>query len=68
MVTIIDIASRKVAGQVDVGVEPEGMAVSPDRWAVNTSETTNMVLDRRAPANWWTTPPGGPAPALRPFY
>jgi PQQ-dependent catabolism-associated beta-propeller protein len=29
---------------VDVGVEPEGMAVSPDgRWAVNTSETTNMV-------------------------
>ncbi len=27
-----------------MGVEPEGMAVSPDgKWAVNTSETTNMV-------------------------
>src|SRR3954452_2254570 len=33
-----------VAYQIDVGVEPEGMAVSPDgAWAVNTSETTNMV-------------------------
>jgi PQQ-dependent catabolism-associated beta-propeller protein len=33
-----------VKGQVDVGVEPEGMAVSPDgKLAVNTSETTNMV-------------------------
>ena len=30
--------------QIDVGVEPEGMAVSHDgRWAVTTSETTNMV-------------------------
>ena len=58
VVTIIDIASRKVAGQVDVGVEPEGMAVSPDgRWAVNTLETTNMAhwIDT-APASWWTTP------------
>ena len=36
--------ARKVAYQIDVGVEPEGMAVSPDgTWAVNTSETTNMV-------------------------
>ena len=30
--------------QVDVGVEPEGMAISPDnRIAVTTSETTNMA-------------------------
>ena len=29
---------------MDVGIEPEGMAVSPDgKVAVNTSETTNMV-------------------------
>jgi PQQ-dependent catabolism-associated beta-propeller protein len=33
-----------VVAQIDVGVEPEGMAVSPDGGlAVNTSETTNMV-------------------------
>jgi len=33
-----------VLGQINVGVEPEGMAVSPDgKWAVNTSETTNML-------------------------
>ena len=30
--------------QIDVGVEPEGMAASPDgRWVINTSETTNML-------------------------
>ena len=30
--------------QIDVGVEPEGMAISHDgRLAVTTSETTNMV-------------------------
>ncbi len=30
--------------QIDVGIEPEGMAVSPDgKLAVTTSETTNMV-------------------------
>jgi PQQ-dependent catabolism-associated beta-propeller protein len=38
------LEQRDVVAQIDVGVEPEGMAVSPDgRWAVNTSETTNMV-------------------------
>jgi len=43
-VTVVDTATRHVIGQIDVGVEPEGMAVSPDgRIAINTSETTNMV-------------------------
>ncbi|MGU3541344.1 beta-propeller fold lactonase family protein, partial [Methylobacterium sp. A54F] len=33
-----------VLAQIDVGIEPEGMAVSPDGTiAVTTSETTNMV-------------------------
>ena len=33
-----------MVAQIDVGVEPEGMAISHDgRWAVTTSETTNMV-------------------------
>ena len=42
--TVIDTETSKVLAQVDVGVEPEGMAVSPDgKWAVNTSETTNML-------------------------
>ena len=41
---MIDVDSRAVVGQFDVGVEPEGMAVSPDgKLAVNTSETTSMV-------------------------
>ena len=36
--------SRRVVAQIDVGIEPEGMAISHDgRWAVTTSETTNMV-------------------------
>ena len=44
MTTVIDVASRRVLAQIDVGVEPEGMAVSPDnRLAVTTSETTNMA-------------------------
>ena len=42
--TVLDLDKRQVTGQVDVGVEPEGMAVSPDdRIAVTTSETTNMA-------------------------
>jgi PQQ-dependent catabolism-associated beta-propeller protein len=41
---VVDVDSHQVLAQIDVGVEPEGMAVSPDgRWAVNTSETTNML-------------------------
>ena len=35
---------RKLVAQIDVRVEPEGMAVSHDgKWAITTSETTNMV-------------------------
>jgi PQQ-dependent catabolism-associated beta-propeller protein len=44
MVTIVDIEKNKVLGEVPVGVEPEGMGISPDgKTIVNTSETTNMV-------------------------
>ena len=42
--TIIDIARRTQIGEVQVGVEPEGMVMSPDgRILINTSETTNMA-------------------------
>ena len=35
---------RKALAQIPVGVEPEGMGVSPDgKIVVNTSETTNMA-------------------------
>jgi PQQ-dependent catabolism-associated beta-propeller protein len=44
MVTIIDIERRVPLGEVQVGVEPEGMGISPDgKLLVNTSETTNMA-------------------------
>ena len=44
MVTVIDVGARKVVARVPTGVEPEGMAVSPDgKTVVNTSETTNMA-------------------------
>ena len=49
LVTVIDIAKRKAIKQIPVGVEPEGIAVSPDgKWVVSTSETTNMAhwIDR----------------------
>ncbi|MFZ8488554.1 hypothetical protein ACO1MQ_14040, partial [Staphylococcus aureus] len=43
-VTIIDIEKNKVLAEVPVGVEPEGMGLSPDgKVLVNTSETTNMA-------------------------
>src|SRR6266404_2497526 len=43
-VTIIDLERRARMGDVQVGVEPEGMAISPDgRFLINTSETTNMA-------------------------
>src|SRR5437588_5820579 len=43
-VTIIDIERRARVGDVQVGVEPEGMAISPDgKFLINTSETTNMA-------------------------
>ena len=42
--TVVDTESRTVIAQIDVGIEPEGMAVSPDgKWVINTSETTNML-------------------------
>ena len=42
--TIIDIERRARLGEVEVGVEPEGMGLSPDgKILVNTSETTNMA-------------------------
>ena len=44
MVTVIDVEGGKVMAQIPTGVEPEGMAVSPDgKTIVNTSETTNMA-------------------------
>ena len=43
-VTIIDVKQRKALAEISVGVEPEGMAISPDdKIVVNTSETTNMA-------------------------
>ena len=39
-----DTETRTVLAEVPVGVEPEGMGISPDaKWVVNTSETTNMA-------------------------
>jgi PQQ-dependent catabolism-associated beta-propeller protein len=44
MVTVIDMEKRAAIGQVSVGTEPEGMAVSPDsKILICTSETTSMV-------------------------
>jgi PQQ-dependent catabolism-associated beta-propeller protein len=44
MVTIIDVATRAATGEVSVGIEPEGMTVSPDaKVLICTSETTSMV-------------------------
>ena len=43
LVTVIDVASRSVDAEIPVGVEPEGMGISPDGKIVNTSETTNMA-------------------------
>ncbi len=41
---MIDIERRARLGDVQVGVEPEGMGISPDgKILVNTSETTNMA-------------------------
>src|SRR3546814_11761946 len=44
MVTVVDVEKGTVLAEVPVGVEPEGMGISPDgRVLVNTSETTNMA-------------------------
>lgn len=44
LVTVWNIDSQKMLVQMPTGVEPEGMAVSPDgELIVNTTETTNMA-------------------------
>jgi DNA-binding beta-propeller fold protein YncE len=44
MATIMDIASGEVKAGVPVGVEPEGVGVSPDgKYTVVTSESTSMA-------------------------
>jgi YVTN family beta-propeller protein len=44
LVTLIDVKKKEMIGDIPVGVEPEGMAISPDgKLLVNTSETTNMA-------------------------
>ena len=54
LVTIMDIKSGDVLAEVPVGVEPEGMAVSPDgKYTVATSESTSMahVIDNATAAS-----------------
>ena len=42
--TVVDVETHKVVVQINVGIEPEGMAVSPDgKTVITTSETTNMA-------------------------
>ena len=42
--TVVDIEKDTVLGEIPVGVEPEGMGISPDgKLLVATSETTNMA-------------------------
>ena len=44
LVTAIDVEARSILAEIPVGIEPEGMGVSPDgKTVVNTSETTNMA-------------------------
>jgi PQQ-dependent catabolism-associated beta-propeller protein len=44
LVTVWNIDTQKMLGQVPTGTEPEGMAVSPDGELIcNTTETTNMA-------------------------
>ena len=44
LVTIMDIKTGEVLAEVPVGVEPEGMTVSPDgKYTVATSESTSMA-------------------------
>jgi PQQ-dependent catabolism-associated beta-propeller protein len=41
---VIDLEKRARLGDIQVGVEPEGMTISPDgKTLINTSETTNMA-------------------------
>ena len=42
--TVVDTETRSVIAQINVGIEPEGMAVSPDgKIEITPSETTNMA-------------------------
>ena len=44
MVTVMDAKSGDVTAEIPVGVEPEGMGVSPDsQYTVATSESTSMA-------------------------
>ena len=44
LATAIDLKERKVVAEVPVGVEPEGVGVSPDgKTLIVTSETSNMA-------------------------
>ena len=44
LATAIDLEERKVVAEVPVGVEPEGVGVSPDgKTLIVTSETSNMA-------------------------
>jgi PQQ-dependent catabolism-associated beta-propeller protein len=44
LLSVVDIPTRTLVKEIAVGVEPEGVAVSPDgRLVAVTSETTNMV-------------------------
>jgi len=44
LITVWNIDTQKILVQMPTGVEPEGMAVSPDgQLIVNTTETTNMA-------------------------
>ena len=41
---MLDVEQNKILAEIPVGVEPEGMGISPDgKILVNTSETTNMA-------------------------
>ena len=41
---MVDVEKDLVLAEIPVGVEPEGMGISPDgKLLVNTSETTNMA-------------------------
>jgi PQQ-dependent catabolism-associated beta-propeller protein len=45
----VDIASKRLVWQTDVGPEPEGMAISPDgQWVICTSEGASLVHFIRA--------------------
>src|SRR5690606_10035835 len=51
--SITDLASGEVLATLEVGIEPEGVAVSPDgRWVYITAETSNTisVIDTRTSA------------------